>query len=424
MCKPTYDRQKQMAAEKERERWLWNQAIANRPLDSSAPPRPISAVARRRPASAAAALTAPPGMPALGAPTHSGASGSGPPPAAKPVRPSTARPAKLKRAPSEMDRRAQADASVLKVLDLLSAQRSKITSLKELRAQKDVLMSGVYAAPGDISTELIEAGGIVIHVTSSPACKPGGASSSDQLVVLVHGGLFMSGSPQASAHLAAKLCQQLGVAVATPQLRLAPEHPFPAASDDLKAAYDYLSQYGVDPHRSSPPPTKIALYAESSGGALAVGMLQALKAEGNPLPACVGLVSPWLDLTCEGGSYVVNEAYDLMMRRDRLHGIATAYMAGGKPLSDPRASPLLAPDGPEHFAMPPTLVHVCKNELLLDDALTYGEYCLAQGTDIKVQQFDHALHAWHTYFPLMPVAEQALGEMAAFFKGHLFADAA
>ena len=354
---------------------------------------------------------------------------SGPPPAAKPVRPSTARPAKLKRAPSEIDRRAQADASVLKVLDLLSAQRSKITSLKELRAQKDVLMSNVYTPPADVTTELIEAGGIVIHVTTSAACKGGGSSSSggasDRLVVLVHGGLFMSGSPTASAHLAAKLCKELNVAVATPQLRLAPEHPFPAAFDDLKAAYDYLVQYGIDPHRQSAPPTKIALYAESSGGALAVGMLQRLKAEGkeDALPSCVGLVSPWLDLTCEGGSYVVNEAYDLMMRRDRLHGIATAYLAGTTPLSDPRASPLLAPDGPEHFKMPPTLVHVCKNELLLDDSLTYGEYCLAQGSDISVKQYDHALHAWHTYFPLMPVAEQALGEMGAFFKRHLEIDA-
>lgn len=419
MCKPTYDRQKQLTDASNRERWLWNKAIANRPLDSGAT-SVVSALQRRRPASASAALTAPPGArPASASLTGGEAAGSsGPPPATKSVRPSTARPAKLKRAPSEIDRRAAADASVLKVLDLLSAQRSKISSLRELRAQKDVLMSSVFTPDDDITTDLVEAGGIVIHVTRSSATV-----SADQLLILVHGGLFMSGSPRASAHLAAKLAKELGVAVATPALRLAPEHPFPAAYDDLKAAYEYLAQYGVDPHRTSAPPTKIALYAESSGGALAVSLLQALKAEGKGeqmMPACVGLSSPWLDLTCEGGSYVVNEAYDLMMRRDRLQGIATAYLAGNVELTNARASPLLAPEGAEHFGMPPTLVHCCKNELLLDDSVVFGEYCTNAGTDIKVHAFDQALHAWHTYFPLMPVAEQALSEMVAFYKSHLF----
>ena len=135
--------------------------------------------------------------------------------------------------------------------------------------------------------------------------------------------------------------------------------------------------------------------------------------------SCVALSSPWLDLTCDGGSYVVNEAYDLMMRRDRLVGIATAYLGGAVEASEPRCSPLLAPEG-EAYRLPPTLVHVCKNELLLDDSLVFGEYCQKAGTQITVKSFDQALHGWHTYFPLMPVAEQCLGEMIDFMKGHLF----
>jgi len=151
-------------------------------------------------------------------------------------------------------------------------------------------------------------------------------------------------------------------------------------------------------------------------------MLQSLRAEGTTelLPCCVALSSPWLDLACDGGSYVVNEAYDLMMRKDRLIGIATAYLAGAVPPSDPLASPLLAPEAEGAFRLPPTLVHVCKNELLLDDSLILGEYCRNAGTDITVKTYDQALHAWHTYFPLMPVAEEALGEMVAFMSKHLF----
>ena len=320
MCKPTYDRREQMEQEKVRKRWLYNQAVANRPLEAQDPRL------RRRPASAAAALTQPPrgdsrgdsrGSLRPGSASLRPGSAAAPPGGGRPARPSTAvaRP-KPKRAQSELDRRAQADASVLRVLDLLSAQRSRISSLRELRAQKDVLMANCFTMPSHITTELIEANGIVIHVTTSPKCKPTGNKYPEELVLLVHGGLFMSGSPQASAHLAAKLCDELGVAIATPKLRLAPEHPFPAAYEDLRAAHAYLAQYGVDPHRASAPPTRMALFAESSGGALAVAMLQSLRTEGEDLsmPCCVALSSPWLDLTCDGGSYIVNEAYDLMSK--------------------------------------------------------------------------------------------------------------
>ena len=458
MCKPTYDRKKMMVEDKNRQQWLYNQAVANRPLEYAAPPRrPM----RSRPASAGAALTAPPGLSSAfgGRARPESAGGARLTTEVKPLRPSTARPQKPKRRESEVDRRAQADASVLRVLDLLSAQRSKISSLRELRQQKDQLMTGVFTPASDITTELIEANGVVIHVTSSSRCtSTHGSSFPDQIVLLVHGGLFMSGSYHASAHLAAKLCDMLDVAVATPKMRLAPEHPFPAAYDDLKAAYTYLTQYGIDPHRASPPPQKIALYAESSGGALALSMLQTLQAEASEteppaLPCCVSLSSPWLDLTCDGGSYVVNEAYDLMMRKDRLIGIATAYLGGAVEPTDARASPLLAPEDGITYKLPPTLVHVCKNELLLDDSLILGEYARNAGTDITVKSFDQvmrhtlhtppsllpcaislmlthsllrsspftqALHGWHTYFPLMPIAMQALSEMADFMRMHLF----
>ena len=56
---------------------------------------------------------------------------------------------------------------------------------------------------------------------------------------------------------------------------------------------------------------------------------------------------------------------------------------------------------------------------LLDDSVVFGELCRAAGGEVTVKTFDQALHGWHTYFPLMPVAEQALVEMGAFFRAHL-----
>jgi monoterpene epsilon-lactone hydrolase len=240
--------------------------------------------------------------------------------------------------------------------------------------------------------------------------------------VLVHGGLFMSGSARSVQHLATQLCVELGVAVATPMMRLAPEHPYPAALDDLKAAYDYLLEFGVDPQRATPPPTKLAVFAESSGGNLAVCLVQSLLAEGRPLPACLALSSPWLDLSCSQSSFLLNEAYDLMMRKDRMQGIAKAFLGAERDPADPTCSPLNAPQGPA-FNFPPTLVHVCQNELLLDDSINFAAKCFKAGArDVQVKEFDQALHAWHTYFPIMPVARQALDEVCAFMRQHLGLD--
>jgi hypothetical protein len=123
-------------------------------------------------------------------------------------------PAKVERRPSEQARRSSNDASVLRVLDKLASQRTKIGSLRELREQKELLMEGEYEPPADVHVTMLEASGIVINVTTSARCAP--PSKVDEILVLVHGGLFMSGSPRTCQHLASKLCDELNVPVATP----------------------------------------------------------------------------------------------------------------------------------------------------------------------------------------------------------------
>ena len=91
-------------------------------------------------------------------------------------------------------------------------------------------------------------------------------------------------------------------------------------------------------------------------------------------------------------------------------GIAQAYLSGECDLEDPRCSPLLA-QGSQHFALPPTLVHACQNELLLDDAESFVDKCRGAGVDVTLHAYEAALHAWHTFFPIMPVAEEAVQEV-------------
>ena len=235
------------------------------------------------------------------------------------------------------------------------------------------------------------------------------------LLVFVHGGMFVTGSPRAGRHLAARLSDMVGIPVVTPALRLAPEHPFPAALDDLRTSYSFLTSTPVG--GASKPPAKVAIFAESSGGALAIGMLtrQGGSSRGALVdPLAVVLASPWLDLTCSSSSYVANEGRDPVMQRKRLLGIARAYLADGTTAADdPLVSPILG-NSPSLLGLPPTLVQVGSAEVLVDESLELEKLARDVGVDVQLQTFDGVLHAWHTFFPLMPRALVALEQAAAF----------
>jgi len=97
--------------------------------------------------------------------------------------------------------------------------------------------------------------------------------------------------------------------------------------------------------------------------------------------------------------------------------MASHFLAGRDP-ADPKVSPLLAP--PETFSrLPPTLIHVGDTEVLLDDARNLTEVLKAAGVEASLCEFKNVLHAWHNFFPLMPRAEEAVGEMIAFLRARL-----
>ena len=128
-------------------------------------------------------------------------------------------------------------------------------------------------------------------------------------------------------------------------------------------------------------PSSVALFAESSGAALAMGMMTRRTETSRTLPGAVVMASPWLDMTCAGNSYVANEKKDLVMQRKRMLGIARAYLVDVNPAS-PDVSPLFAP--PTMFAgMPPTLIQVGVTEVLLDDARALRQKATDAGCDVR-----------------------------------------
>ncbi len=228
----------------------------------------------------------------------------------------------------------------------------------------------------------------------------------DRLVVHLHGGAYVLGSPATHRAIGAALARSTRAAVVLPDYRLAPEHPFPAALDDAEAVWRWLTDVaGVDPWR-------VAVSGDSAGGGLAAALLVRLLAEGVPHPACYLGWSPWLDLAGTGASLVDKADADPWLPAPLLNPAALAY-AGATPLTDPEVSPLYA----SLTGLPPTLLQVGGDEILLDDARRFVVRARAAGGDASVGVYPGL---WHVFpaFAGLPEARDAIAEAGAFIRRH------
>jgi epsilon-lactone hydrolase len=116
------------------------------------------------------------------------------------------------------------------------------------------------------------------------------------VLLFLHGGGYELGSLRSDGELAARLGRAGGMRVLFPEYRLAPEHPFPAALDDVLAAWRWLRSDQNLNERS------IAVAGDSAGGGLAVALLVGTREAGQALPAAAALMSPTGDLTSSGAS--------------------------------------------------------------------------------------------------------------------------
>ena len=145
-----------------------------------------------------------------------------------------------------------------------------------------------------------------------------------------HGGAYCLGSSATHAAMVTALAERADAGAVVPDYRLAPEHPFPAAVEDARAAWDALVK--------EVPAERIGLGGDSAGGGLAFALLQELLAEGLAAPACVVAFSPWTDLTLAGRSLASQAWREVLLPPKRLEEIRNLYLAGAD-ASDPRASP-------------------------------------------------------------------------------------
>lgn len=228
-------------------------------------------------------------------------------------------------------------------------------------------------------------------------------TDSTRATLYLHGGAYAAGSLKYARGMGGVLANATGQRTLCIGYRLAPEHPFPAALDDALFAYDLLLHANFDP-------AQITLAGESAGGGLCCSLIRALHARGLPLPACIALISPWMDLTLSGASVEANASCDPTLSEEFLHKCARFY--AGDDLKNPLASPLFG-----NFSMfPPSIVFAGGNELLRSDAERFAAQMFAAG---RICQLIVEEGLWHAYVLFgIPEARSALRNICAFIDAH------
>ncbi|MFY9927063.1 MAG: alpha/beta hydrolase fold domain-containing protein [Streptosporangiaceae bacterium] len=223
------------------------------------------------------------------------------------------------------------------------------------------------------------------------------ASRNDGVLLYLHGRRFQFDEPPGI--YAAQLAAATRLPVLLLQYRLAPEHPYPAALDDVLEAYQALLDQGT-------PPSRIILAGHSAGATLVLSALLGLRAAGRPLPAAAVALSPMTDFTLGSESLAANEHRDLASVAE-LSQIRSAYLGAADPAGAPQ-SPLAG----ECAGLPPMLIACGSAEILRDDAVRFAGQAEAAGVPVELHEFEAMPHG----FPILDLdaARILLGRVAQF----------
>jgi len=259
----------------------------------------------------------------------------------------------------------------------------------------------VHPIPDDVRVSEVSAGGVPAHWLTAPGTEAG------PVLLFLHGGGYELGSLRSDGELAARLGRASGMRVLFPEYRLAPEHPFPAAIDDVLAAWRWLRTGQQLSARS------LAVAGDSAGGGLAVALLVATRDAGQALPAAAALMSPTVDLTSSGASMTERAGQDPISTPAMLRQFAAGYLAGADPKT-PLASPLFA----SLAGLPPLLIQVGTADLLLSDSERLAAAAAHAGVDVTLQIGEGLTHVYQLLVGT-PEAAQATEQIGTFLRARV-----
>jgi acetyl esterase/lipase len=229
-------------------------------------------------------------------------------------------------------------------------------------------------------------------------------------ILYLHGGAFLlPASPDVHVRMLAKMCRELDAVGFMPDYRLAPGNKFPASLDDCEWAYRALLDRGFSPAR-------IAVAGESAGGNLTLGLLQRIRKNGLPMPACAVPISPATEMARLYGM----PSRTAKMKRDPILPISVMYRVhelyiGDWDAADPELSPLYA----DLSGFPPLYLLASDNEILLDDTLLFVQRAREAGIATRMDIWPALPHAFPLFEALFPEVGEARKDIVGFMKQHI-----
>jgi acetyl esterase/lipase len=225
------------------------------------------------------------------------------------------------------------------------------------------------------------------------------------VVFYVHGGSFIVERSPRITSLVARFAAAANARVFAPNYRLAPEHPCPAAVDDVVSAYRWYKELWPD--------EPLVALAESAGASILLASLQILRDAGVPLPGGIVLLSPWVDLSLQSWSVVgASLAGTTPYTMESLALMAHLYL-GGHAATDPVASPLYG----DFAEFPPMLIHASKGDILFDDALRLAERVRKAAGNLTVRFWADETHVWERMHSVK--ARESISFAAKFIRQRL-----
>ena len=292
-----------------------------------------------------------------------------------------------------------ADMNIEKLKHILREKQTPPEVEPPVEAMRKSMEKLAFPAAADVETEALDVAGQPAEWVRAPHCQ------ADRAVLYLHGGGYVIGSIDTHRALAGEISRAARAVVLLTDYRLAPEHPFPAAVDDGVAALAWLHEHGFAPERT-------AIGGDSAGGGLVLATLLAAREKHAAMPAAAVAISPWSDLTCTNPAYESRAAADPMVTPHGLRRMADFYLAGGD-AQHPHASPNCA-DAGRLRGLPPLLIHVGGDEILLDDAVAFDAKARAAGVHCTLEVWDGMVHVWHAFHPLLEEGRRGIVRVGEF----------
>lgn len=295
------------------------------------------------------------------------------------------------------------------------------------REQREALEAQLREAPLDLGGEVAEQRVVIEEmmastpladdVTTSDATLGGieailvetSETRSDRVVLYLHGGAYALGSARVGVGLASEVARRASARAYSIDYRLAPEHPYPAGVDDCVAAYRGLLDSGLDARQ-------IAIVGESAGAGIAAAMLVRAKAGGLPQPVCVGLMSPWVDLTLTSATLDSKADVDPLLSKEALRRRADDYVT---PANARAASPLFA----DLSGLAPVLIQAGSHDILLGDATGLARRVAQCDGRVGLDVWPNVPHVFQSFASMLDEGVEALDALGAFVDRWLTARA-